>query len=646
MKKFYSTLFFVMIAIGTSAQIINQQKNRIYSNRFRENQKDTIYSKEYSIKLSGKTKPSDYQIISYQNDTTYVDTTLTIKKDYLFNYRRKDNFELLPFANMGQPSNRLAYDFDDVSLYPNMGATAKYYNFISVKDVTYYRVPTPTSELFYKTGMQQGQLLHSLLTFNTSKRFNISIAYHALHSLGNYRNALSSQGNFISTFNYKTNNLHYAIRGHIVAQDLNNDENGGLPASEILFFENGNKDFVDRARLDTNLNGDKSVLRANRYYFEQTYSFLNAKNASLKIGHILNSELTNYQYDENNTSIFFGDALTNDTHDKVQYKKLKNEAYVSFYAPKLIGNVKFNITQFNYNYSFKDTVTVNQQSLKGKNISVGGMWKAKIKKFSLKAKVASSISGDFNSNYFKASLTYHKKDKFEFKATLLSNSKSPNFNYLLYQSNYKDYNWKNDFKNIITRSILFSFSSKKLGYLNAQITQIDNFTYFSDTISIRPQPKPLQASSTLNYIKLKASKEFKIGKFALNNTLMYQNVSSGNSYFRVPAFTTRNTLYYSNYLFKGKPLFLQTGFTLKYFTSYFASQFNPLINEFNLQNTQKIGNYPILDFFINAQIQRTRIFFKIEHLNAGFTGYNYYVTPNNPYRDMVIRFGLVWNFFI
>jgi hypothetical protein len=32
-------------------------------------------------------------------------------------------------------------------------------------------------------------------------------------------------------------------------------------------------------------------------------------------------------------------------------------------------------------------------------------------------------------------------------------------------------------------------------------------------------------------------------------------------------------------------------------------------------------------------------------INSSFSGYNYYVSPGYPYRDFVIRFGLVWNFF-
>ena len=93
-------------------------------------------------------------------------------------------------------------------------------------------------------------------------------------------------------------------------------------------------------------------------------------------------------------------------------------------------------------------------------------------------------------------------------------------------------------------------------------------------------------------------------------------------------------------------MYLQTGVTFKYFTSYLANSYNPVLSEFVLQNTTEIGNFPILDFFANAQIRRTRIYLKVENLNAGFTDRNYYSAPNYPYRDLTVRFGIVWNWFI
>jgi len=45
-------------------------------------------------KKKKKEKPSVtlYKIISAKRDTTFLDTSLTIQRDYKFNYLRKDNF--------------------------------------------------------------------------------------------------------------------------------------------------------------------------------------------------------------------------------------------------------------------------------------------------------------------------------------------------------------------------------------------------------------------------------------------------------------------------------------------------------------------------------------------------------------------------
>lgn len=99
--------------------------------------KDSIPKDSVARKLKGRRKGSnikakdsvsirDYKIVSYHRDTTFLDTTLTIKKEYKYNYIREDDFELMPFANMGQPYNELGKTFSKGSYYPRMGATAKH----------------------------------------------------------------------------------------------------------------------------------------------------------------------------------------------------------------------------------------------------------------------------------------------------------------------------------------------------------------------------------------------------------------------------------------------------------------------------------------------------------------------------------------
>ena len=62
-------------------------------------------------------KIQDYLIITRENDTIQVDTTLSINKDYKFNYLRRDDFELLPFSNMGLSDRGRIFTFQNKIQY-------------------------------------------------------------------------------------------------------------------------------------------------------------------------------------------------------------------------------------------------------------------------------------------------------------------------------------------------------------------------------------------------------------------------------------------------------------------------------------------------------------------------------------------------
>jgi hypothetical protein len=648
-------IIFLLLLIATLAANSQVLSRDINSSGFDDdpNKKfqDSLNNKFVSVKLSGKTHYTDYKIISFAYDTTYVDTTLTIYKDYKFNYIRKDNFELLPFHNQGQTFNQLGYDFSEVSLFPQLGARAKHYNYYAVDDVNYYHVPTPTTELFYRTGLEQGQVLDAIFTFNTSKRHNASIAYKGLRSLGKYRNSLSSHGNMRITYSYATENDRYTMRSHIVAQDLTNNENGGLTDESVAYFENDDPNFTDRGRMEINFSEASNELRGNRYYLEHDFKIWQRKDTVrhtknyLKVGHTFNYEIKHYNFKQSpaNTTIL-GDAFNTTINDKRMYVILNNEAHVALKSPIVLGEVKFKASHLNYNYKYTTATHINDTfippSIDGNSISVGGEWKTKLKKFNIEADAATILTGDLTGNYFKGSAIYEQDSLFTFKGTFLLNSKSPNFNFMMNQSDYIHYNWLNNLKNERTRSLLFDLTSEKILNASVQLTQIDNYTHFDENIRVS------QTDNTVNYLKVKVSKELKVGKFALNNTLMYQKVAQGSSAFRVPEFVTRNSFYFTDYLFKGDPLYLQTGFTFKYFTKYYANSYDPVLSEFYIQNAQKIGGYPVVDFFINGQVQRTRLYLKAEHLNSLFGKPNYYAAPLYPYRDFIVRFGIVWNFFI
>jgi hypothetical protein len=188
-------------------------------------------------------------------------------------------------------------------------------------------------------------------------------------------------------------------------------------------------------------------------------------------------------------------------------------------------------------------------------------------------------------------------------------------------------------------------TSSKWVNLYADVSNIQNFTFFNleDTVEGVRVVKPRQSDESIQYIRVKAQKELRFGKFGLENTLLFQ--SSNSMDLNVPEFITRNSLYFTDEVFK-KALKFQTGFTFNYFTEYHMNRYDPLLAEFYTQTEEKVGGFPRLDFFLNFQVRQTRIFFKAEHFNAAWTGYDYFAAPNHPYRDFKIRFGLVWNFFL
>ena len=116
MRKSVYVLFFVCISSVVFGQTSPEKAQRIkktdtlysttqdsitVSDRGQKPKKSLLDQLDPEDSKDKKAKIKDYLIISHKNDTTYVDTTLTIQKEYKFNYLRQDNFGLMPFSNLG-----------------------------------------------------------------------------------------------------------------------------------------------------------------------------------------------------------------------------------------------------------------------------------------------------------------------------------------------------------------------------------------------------------------------------------------------------------------------------------------------------------------------------------------------------------------
>ncbi|MES2575766.1 MAG: putative porin [Bacteroidota bacterium] len=629
---------------------------------------DSKYNSSDSIKKPKKVATIDqYRVITLEKDTTYIDTSLTIKKLYSFNYLRRDIFGLMPLSNEGQTYNTLQYSLNSFSPYPEFGFKAKHFNFLEANQIRYSSVATPVTELYFKTVMKQGQNVDAFLTLNINPRLNFSIAYKGLRSEGRYVNQLASTGNFRFTTSYNTKNKRYFANFHFVSQDILNEENGGITTTED--FESGDSNFINRDRLEVYLTDAKSFLKGKRVFLDHFFRVNSTEGSNnLYVSHQFNYEHKFFEYNQytvpstvGDTQVYrFGESYTTSgINDQTRYNKMYNKVGLT-YENTTLGKFQFFADDFFHNYYYDQILILGDEAIPGSIFqtipssleqrinTIGGQYEYRKNKWNGRFLLSRSVSNQSLSN-LDAKMQYDWNDETQFSFQYQNMNKLPNLNYNLYQSSYVNYNWSNDFKNEKINSLIVNATTPWFE-ASVQYSTFNDHLYFADDSS--PEQitlnqeiiAPKQYGSTINYLSVKASKEFTFWKLALDNTFLYQKTDQADAILNVPEFLTRNTLYFSQDLFD-KALFFQTGVTFNYFTNYYANNYNPVIGEFFVQNKKEIGNYANFDFFFNARIQRTRVYVIAEHFNSSLSGYDYYSTPNIPYHDFMIRFGVVWNFF-
>ena len=131
-----------------------------------------------------------------------------------------------------------------------------------------------------------------------------------------------------------------------------------------------------------------------------------------------------------------------------------------------------------------------------------------------------------------------------------------------------------------------------------------------------------------------------------DNQISYQT-SSNQDALPLPKLNIYTNLYLLFRIGIAKVLRVQIGGDMRYFTSYYAPDYCPAIQQFAVQDASneriKIGNYPIIGAYANLHLKHCRIYVSLRHVNAG-SGHSFLV-PHYPINPMTINFGVSWNFF-
>ena len=179
------------------------------------------------------------------------------------------------------------------------------------------------------------------------------------------------------------------------------------------------------------------------------------------------------------------------------------------------------------------------------------------------------------------------------------------------------------------------FASLLTPNYNADGTSI---TSYSHDVCVRQQAGSIQVlSATLH-------QDLNVSIVHWDNDITWQH-SSKPDVLPLPMLSLYTNLYLSFRV--AKVLGVELGADMRYFTSYYAPDYSPIVNNFAVQDVSqervKIGHYPVINAYANFAIKRVRGYINVTHVNAG-TGH-YFWAPHYPIAPLSIRFGISWNFY-
>lgn len=596
---------------------------------------------------------SDYKFWREKDlQLTPIDTSLVIQNLYAHNFSEKDYFGKLYFPNFGQTFNPLEFSIKKfrMELLPQ----GKSFNYIYPEEIKYFDVKTPMTEFIYENGMREGQYLSTTFAHNLSPYFNYSVRYRGLRSIGRYQNNLAANNAFIGAINFKSKNNRFKLWSHFASQKINNYENAGIKNLNE-FVNDDSLRTTNRQNIEVNLKSAYTEFDSRRFHLGASYQVLgrsdSAQNTNpLLFKNIFTYEKQKYFYHEPNPEEYYESEVLPDVQRRnmKNFESLQNTSTIEFrWSQRLLveAGVRYEKLKTYYGSDLNfDLISVPGQ-IEDNLFGVVGRfyfdWNERLK---LTANTEYKSGSLFkNQFHLQAEIDIQPLQGYHLIAGALLESSFPSLNLLLNQSFYKDFNfYNNDLQNINTQKIYGKLELKRLNTrLEANFYNIENYVYVDSDF------RPKQLENGISIIQAKADNLISYRNFNLHSTIEYQKTTQNSDFLPLPELILRATLFWQKNIFENKAE-LQAGISTYYFTKFKSREFFPVLNEFMIQREnpefgiQEIGNFPLVDLFVNLKVRRMQIFLRGDHLNALWGKNNYYSAPFTPYRDFKIQMGVTW----
>ena len=583
-------------------------------------------------------------------DTLYVvDTTLTYFHRYSF--RARKGYRVQNLGNLGTPSKDI-YGVLPEQVGNRLGLDALEAHVFDSKKYKYYNSRSPYTEWYYVDGGNERVIIDVLLSQNIKPNWSAAFRYKNTNSALLIRNnvvnrSLINVGNRQFTFStwYQSPNRRYSLLSHYINAEYRVNESGGLVLDSVFIDGALQRDrpidlflTLDDFRLENRLADVNTSYAHIRFKLYQEFALF--KNSpALQVFHRFTRTHREYVYADESfgtnrdsyPNLFLDE--NNFTIERIKFQTLANRAGLKgkagawFYALFLAHKSYRQYRQFDEGHSVPLALPSQTEWHAQTHYRIG-------RHTELGAEYV-QIAGSENRD-----LKVYAKNKYVdlgyrnavYRPTRIQGQYFSNF-----------FLWNNeDF--VDTRASSFwlkghvSLSENWRIKPYASMTNLENYVYF-DTLSV---PRQAGERQNLSYAGLALEAGTGIFRHSLDFRL-----ATSSELIRVPAQMLVYQLSLDIRLPKKKKIRLRPGLDFRYTANYRADAYQPITKQYVLQDKYEVGAFPVIDFFFNFRVNRTRFFIKVPNLlyNLGAVGTHYFVTPGYAGQARSFEFGLNWRLF-
>jgi hypothetical protein len=583
------------------------------------------------VKKRVETKVLTYEGLFSLSEKHWLDTLST--RDF---QNRGLNPTSINLGNVGSTPYSIVFNVNDFVYNPYtrlaFQKTPIRFIYIDKKPITYAE---------YQMGSALEQQFSFFHTQTIKENTNIMVGLDKINSKGFYINQATNNTHFYAHILGGQKKEKYTYLIHFDRSQLDHQLNGGIVNDED--FTDNPLTFNNKGLLQVNLNNAKQIVIQNVALFKhQLLLFKNIDTVDYKISRLsLKNDITY----TNQSRLFYDTALNDQYYDYFNLSDVVSRdtiRYQQFSTNLGIEYIKSQTNSFIFSSKLNPSYNVYKQY--AVDTSVFDLNFINYVSFSRKttngyAKFSYLLNDRYvNKDFlFQSGAVYRFENDNKIFGEILFRRDRPQLDMLSYQAN--NVSWDNNFQKteIFNANINYYQEIK-----NFSIKLFSNYTDIKNPIFFNLFRQPQQIDGVSQVIQSGFNAKLKLKKWNFENQTVYQ-YTGGFQVIKIPQLYSNLLVEYTFGAFKNK-MDVTLGTSINYYSEFEAPYFDPVTNQFYVASSYKVGNYPFVDVFFKARIQRVKIMLMSSHVNQGLMGANYFYLPHFPANDRMFKVALSWLF--